>query len=365
MTHSHKLTEIIRPEVLALKAYHVPPATGMIKLDAMENPYTLPASLQNEIAQLAASAPINRYPDPNATGLKTALRKALDVPDPLAVMLGNGSDEIIQIIAMATSGPKATVMSVEPAFVMFRMIATFVNMQYIGVPLKADFSLDIEAMLRMIAQCKPVVIFLAYPNNPTGNLFNIEAIEQIILAAPGIVVIDEAYHAFADTSVMSKLEQYPNLLLMRTLSKLGLAGLRLGLLIGHPQWLHEFEKLRLPYNVGIMTQHITQVVLQHMDVLSAQAEMIKAERRKLQAQLAAFDALEIFPSDANFILFRIKNSADRATDIFKKLKEKGILIKNLDGAHALLDNCLRVTVGTSEENTQFLAALKTLLNQKL
>lgn len=232
MTQAYHPTEIIRPEVLALKAYHVPPATGMIKLDAMENPYTLPLPLPGEIAGLVENAQINRYPDPNATELKAALRNALAIPDSMELMLGNGSDEIIQIIAMATARPNAVLLSVEPAFVMFRMIATFANMQYIGVPLKTDFSLDLDAMLQAIAQHKPAVIFLAYPNNPTGNLFDEKAILQIIQATPGIVVIDEAYHAFAGTSVMDKLEQYPNLLLMRTLSKLGLAGLRLGMLIG-------------------------------------------------------------------------------------------------------------------------------------
>ena len=359
MTQQYNPTEIIRPEVLALKAYHVPPATGMIKLDAMENPYTLPLQLQSEIAGLAESAPINRYPDPNATDLKGALRKALAIPDTMDLMLGNGSDEIIQIIAMATARPNAALMSVEPAFVMFRMIATFANMGYIGVPLKTDFSLDLGAILDAIEEHKPAVTFLAYPNNPTGNLFEEKAILQIIQATPGIVVIDEAYHAFAGASIIDKLEQYPNLLLMRTLSKLGLAGLRLGMLIGRPEWLSEFEKLRLPYNVSVMTQHITQTVLCHMDALQKQAEHIKQERTKLLAQLKSINALEVFPSDANFILFRVSN----ASGIFQKLKQNGILIKNLDGTHALLDNCLRVTVGTPEENAQFLSTLDTILSE--
>lgn len=357
MPHSYNPSDIIRPEVLALKAYHVPPATGMVKLDAMENPYALPQALQSEISIIAAAAPINRYPDPNATDLKTALRKALMIPDQMDVMLGNGSDEIIQIIAMATARPGAIVMSVEPAFVMFRMIATFANMQYTGVPLTADFALDLDAMLEAIARHQPAVIFLAYPNNPTGNLFDENAILKIIEATPGIVVIDEAYHAFADASVIGKLADYPNLLLMRTLSKLGLAGLRLGLLIGRPAWLSEFEKLRLPYNVSILTQRVTQTVLRHMDVLLNQAELIKNERARLHAQLSAIDGLKVFPSDANFILFRVNN----AGDLFHKLKQRNILIKNLDRTHALLDNCLRVTVGTPEENTQFITALKTLL----
>ncbi|SER19699.1 histidinol-phosphate aminotransferase [Nitrosomonas sp. Nm51] len=359
MSYSHKPSDIIRPEILALKAYHVPPATGMVKLDAMENPYALPQALQNEISSLAAGAPINRYPDPNAADLKAALREALTIPDQMDVMLGNGSDEIIQIIAMAAARPGAIVLSVEPAFVMFRMIATFANMQYTGVPLTADFALDLDATLDAIARHQPAVIFLAYPNNPTGNLFDEQAILKIIEATPGIVVIDEAYHAFAGASVMDKLTDYPNLLLMRTLSKLGLAGLRLGLLIGRPAWLTEFEKLRLPYNVSVLTQCVTQSVLCHMDVLLDQAEQIKTERARMFARLTTLKTLEVFPSDANFILFRV----DNATGIFRKLKQRGILIKNLDRTHALLDNCLRVTIGTAEENTQFVTALETLLSE--
>ncbi|MDR4521515.1 MAG: histidinol-phosphate transaminase [Nitrosomonas sp.] len=360
MMHSYQPTDIIRPEILELKAYHVPPATGMIKLDAMENPYTLPEALQSEVAQIAALAPINRYPDPNATELKSALRQTLGIPEFMPIMLGNGSDEIIQIIAMATAKPGAVLLSVEPAFVMFRMIATFANMRYVGVPLKRDFSLDADAMLKAIEQHKPAVIFLAYPNNPTGNLFDKDVLMQIIRATPGIVIIDEAYHAFADASVIDELEQHPNLLLMRTLSKLGLAGLRLGLITGHSAWLNEFEKIRLPYNVSVLTQHITQIALRHIDVLLRQAEQIKVERARMYAQLTAMNTLEVFPSDANFILFRVNH----ATRIFQMLKEKGILIKNLDSAHALLDNCLRVTVGTFEENAQFIATLQNLLNEK-
>lgn len=360
MTQTYRPTDIIRPEILELKAYHVPPATGMIKLDAMENPYALPQPLQDEIAHLAAKAPINRYPDPNATKLKTALRQTLGIPESMSLMLGNGSDEIIQIIAMATAKPGAVLLSVEPAFVMFRMIATFANMRYVGIPLKKDFSLDLDAMLQAIEQHKPAVIFLAYPNNPTGNLFDKNALMQIIQATPGIVVIDEAYHAFADDSVIDQLERYPNLLLMRTLSKLGLAGLRLGLMAGRSIWLNEFEKIRLPYNVSVLTQHITQIALRHMDVLVQQAEQIKVERAAMYAQLHVMDGIDVFPSDANFILFRINN----ATQIFQLLKEKGILIKNLDSAHALLDNCLRVTVGTPEENARFIKTLQNLLNEK-
>jgi len=359
MPNSYNPDQIIRSEILALSAYHVPPATGMIKLDAMENPYPLPALLRDEIARLTASAPINRYPDASAASLKATLRLALTISDDMDILLGNGSDEIIQIIAMAVARPGAVLMSVEPAFVMFRMIATFANIQYVGVPLKKDFSLDLEAMLAAVAKHKPAVIFLAYPNNPTGNLFDAEAILSIIQATSGIVVVDEAYHAFADASLMDKLTQCPNLLLMRTLSKLGLAGLRLGLLIGRSEWLEQLEKMRLPYNVGIMTQLIAEKVLHHTDVLLEQAEAIKSERTKMSTYLGTINDIEVFPSDANFILFRIH----AASQIFQALKQRKILIKNLNGTHPFLENCLRVTVGTPDENSQFCETLHTILSE--
>lgn len=356
MSNFHEPNQIIRPEILALSAYHVPPAIGMIKLDAMENPYPLPSALRNEIAQLTVDSPFNRYPDASAASLKTALRRALDISDEMDILLGNGSDEIIQIIAMAVAKPGAVLLSVEPAFVMFRMIATYANIQYVGVPLTKDFTLDLEAMLAAIAKHKPAVIFLAYPNNPTGNLFDADTILRIIHATSGIVIIDEAYHAFADASLIDSLAQYPNLLLMRTLSKLGLAGLRLGLLVGRHEWLMHFEKMRLPYNVGIMTQLIAEKVLSHTDVLLEQAEAIKSERTKMYKFLGTIKKIKLFPSDANFILFRIP----AASQVFQKLKQQKILIKNLDGTHPLLENCLRVTVGTPDENAQFCTALHTI-----
>jgi histidinol-phosphate aminotransferase len=350
---------VIRPEILALSAYHVPAFDGMVKLDAMENPYSLPPELSEEIARLAARAPFNRYPDASASMLKTALRETLSVPPDMEIMLGNGSDEIIQIIALACAKPGAVLMSVEPSFVMFRMIATFAGMNYAGVPLNPDFSLDLETMLRTIEDRRPAVIFIAYPNNPTGNLFDSHAISRIIEAAPGIVVVDEAYHAFADATFMDSLTRYPNLLIMRTLSKLGLAGLRLGFLAARPEWVSQLEKLRLPYNVGISTQLIATHVLRHLGVLLQQAEATKRERTIMSEQLAALRGVKAFPTDANFILFRITRG--RAGEIFQELKKQGILIKNLDGSHPLLKDCLRVTVGTPDENRQFLAALQASL----
>ncbi|GDX60091.1 MAG: Histidinol-phosphate aminotransferase 2 [Nitrosomonadaceae bacterium] len=353
--------QIIRPEILSLSAYYVQPANLMVKLDAMENPFNLPQSLRNEIAQLTAEAPLNRYPDASASHLKTRLREVLDIPPGMDILLGNGSDEIIQIIALAVAKPGAVLLSVEPAFVMFRMIATFTGMSYAGVLLKDDFTLDLDEMLAAIKQHQPALIFLAYPNNPTGNLFDDTSIVKILDAAPGLVVIDEAYHAFADASLIDRLAHYPNLLLMRTLSKLGLAGLRLGLLIGRSEWLTQLEKLRLPYNVGVATQLIAEKVLQHIDILLQQAASIKAERAVLVRALQAMVGVKVFPTDANFILIRMAD----AGQVFQGLKQRGVLIKNLDGSHPLLKNCLRVTVGTPDENMQFLAALQASIKQPI
>ncbi len=353
-----KPEDIIRSEIVALKAYHVPDSSGMVKLDAMENPYALPADLQAEVAQTAGSAELNRYPDPAATRLKARLREAMLIPPGMGVLLGNGSDEIIQMLTMAVARPGAMVLGLEPSFVMFRMIAAFCGVRFSGVPLKPDFSLDADRTLAAIAEHRPALVFIAYPNNPTGNLFDEAAMTRIIEAAPGMVVVDEAYHAFAGRSFMPRLADYPNLLVMRTLSKLGLAGLRLGLIAGGGAWLSHVDKVRLPYNVNELTQLVAEKVLQHQELLAQQAAAIKAERGRLFDELKRIPGVQPFPSDANFILFR----TGRAEQVFNGLRQRGILIKNLHGSHPSLADCLRVTVGTPEEDARFLDALNETVN---
>ncbi len=346
--------QLIRPEILALHAYHVPVSDGFIKLDAMENPYLVPPFLREEIASRVSHAAINRYPDPNPQALKQKIRALLELPQGMEVLLGNGSDELIQLLAMAVNKPGATLLGVEPSFVMYKMIATFLGMRYAGVPLTQDFSLDMGAMLSAIEREQPALIFLAYPNNPTGNPYSARDIKAIIAAAPGLVVVDEAYYAFADDSFIPHLAEYPNLLVMRTFSKLGMAGLRLGFLAGSELWLNELEKLRLPYNVGVLPQLVAEILLDHHDVLLAQAEQIKQDRSKLAQQLGAVGGVRVYPSAANFLLLRVA----RAKAIFEALKQRGVLIKNLHGSHAMLEDCLRVTVGTPAENERFVAVLK-------
>ena len=350
----------VRPEIRAIHAYHVPDASGMIKLDAMENPYTWPTTMREAWQQRLSETDVNRYPDPAARELSERLKQALDVPEGMEIVLGNGSDEIIQMLAMAVASPDRAIMAPEPGFVMYKMIASFVGMQYIGVPLNSDFTLDLPAMLSAIQAQQPALIFLAYPNNPTGNLFSSSEVKAILEAAEGLVVVDEAYHAFAEHSFMAELGNYPNLVVMRTLSKLGLAGLRLGLLAGPKPWLAEIDKVRLPYNINVLTQVSADFALQNAEVFAEQTAAIRADRAKLMADLESIDSLQVFPSAANFILFRTPQG--RASEIFDKLKQSGILIKNLSPNGGLLNDCLRVTVGKPEENQAFIKALIDALN---
>lgn len=351
--------DVIRPEVLALSAYHVPDSHGMVKLDAMENPYALPDRLREELGRLLASAPINRYPDPGAVQLKARLRETLDLPPGVDVLLGNGSDELIQILTIAVARPGAVVMSPEPSFVMYRLLAQALGVRHVGVPLRADFSLDGPALLDAIAAHRPALLWLAYPNNPTGNLFDRGCMARAIEASPGVVVVDEAYHAFAGDSFLEEAIRRPNVLVMRTLSKIGLAGLRLGLLIGPAAWLGELDKVRLPYNVNVLTQLAADAILAHGDVLEAQAGLLRAAREDLARALRQVEGVEVFPSAANFLLMRVR----RAPRVFEALKRRGVLVKNLSAAHPLLVDCLRVTVSTPQENAVFLEALRAALSE--
>jgi len=242
---------------------------------------------------------------------------------------------------------------------MYSRSAQFAGADFIGVPLKADFTLDLPAMLAAIEEHKPAVVFLAYPNNPTGNLFATEDIEAILraLGDTGIAVLDEAYQPFARQTFMDRLGEFDNLVVMRTVSKLGLAGIRLGYMTAAPALLNEFEKVRPPYNVNVLTQVAAEFVLDHVEVLDAQAASINAERERLVAELAALPGVEVFPSAANFISLRV---ADAAAVCAKLLSEK-VLIKNLSKMHPSLANCIRVTVSTPEENSAFLNGLKAAL----
>jgi histidinol-phosphate aminotransferase len=346
--------KLVRPEVLALSAYHVPDARGMVKLDAMENPYSLPEALRRELAERLARLDLNRYPEPNPRALRELIARTAGVPAGMEVLLGNGSDDLIQIITLALARPGAAMMFPSPTFVMYSVNATLAGMRAVPVPLREDFSLDRDAFVARVREVRPALVFLAYPNNPSGVLYPPADVEVILRAAEGLVVVDEAYHAFAGASFLPRLGEFPNLVVLRTLSKLGLAGVRLGYLAGAPAWLEQFNKVRQVYNVNVLTEAAVSFVLEHLDVLEGQAARIRAGRAELAQALGAMPGVRVFPSQANFVLIRVPEVA--AT--FEKLRRQGVLVKNL---HPGVAGCLRITVGTPDENRILLSAMKEAL----
>lgn len=353
-------SQLIRPEIQALSAYHVPDSGNLIKLDAMENPYRWPDELIDQWLESLRSIELNRYPDPAARALTKQLKTVMQVPDTMQLVLGNGSDELIQMLAVALAQPDAWVLAPEPTFVMYRLIAEVAGMNYLGVPLDENFGLDVPAMLDAITKYQPALVFLAYPNNPTGTLFDREAIEEILRAASGLVILDEAYAPFTDASFMSRLGEFNNLLVMRTVSKMGLAGLRLGLLAGPACWLEELDKVRLPYNINVLTQASALFALEHKAMLDDQAAQIRKDRALLAGSMSALPGIQVYSSAANFILFRVPEG--KCLDVFDSLREQGVLIKNLAAPQGPLVDCLRVTVGTPQQNQAFMAALQRALN---
>ena len=350
---------LVRDEIRALTAYHVAPAQGMVKLDAMENPYRLPAELAAALARRLGEVAVNRYPDPTGAGLKARLREAMGIADSLDILLGNGSDEILQIVTLALARPGAAVLALEPSFAVYRMAAVAAGMRYVGVPLAGDFTLDEAALMTAIARERPALTWIAYPNNPTGNLFPRAAILRAVAASPGLVAVDEAYYPFAGgASMLAEVGKHPNLIVVRTVSKLGLAGLRLGLAIGAAEWLREFEKLRMPYNVGSLNSAAGEFLLGERAALERQTAAIVAERGRLEGALDALPGVTRFASAANFILVRVPDGP-RA---FEALRQRGILVRTFHGSHPLLAHCLRLTVGTLDENTQMLEALAPALD---
>ena len=353
-TRRTRIAATIRADVSALAHYPVTLAEGWIKLDAMENPYPLPDGARQTLATALSSVPVNRYPDGDARTLRKALRDSLDIDPRCGLMVGNGSDELIQIVTAAVAAPGTVVLAPEPSFVMYRRNAVIAHARYVGVPLNADFSLDIDAMLAAIVREHPALVWLASPNNPTGNLFDIGDIERIIAASPGLVVIDEAYYAFANASMLPRVLDFPNVVVVRTVSKIGLAGLRLGYLVGHPDWIEELEKIRPPYNVNSLTQAAVPVLLEYRDAFAAQAATIRCERARVDAALAALSGVRTFATQTNFVLARVPDAAAWN----QTLRDAKILVKNLDGWHPLLAGCLRITVGTPTENDRLIATLR-------
>ena len=355
----------IRAEVRAMHAYQVQDAAGYLKMDAMENPFGLPPALQAALGQRLGQLALNRYPGTRQNDLKAALAAYAGAPEGSALILGNGSDELISLLALACAQPGATVLAPEPGFVMYAMSARLQGLGYVGVPLTPDFELDEAAMLAAIAQHRPAITFIAYPNNPTATLWDEGAVQRIVDAVGaqgGIVVVDEAYQPFASRSWIERMRAEParngHVLLMRTLSKFGLAGVRLGYLIGPRQLVAEVDKVRPPYNISVLNCEAALFALEHAEVFAAQAAEIRAERERIVPLLRAMPGVQkVWDSQANMVLLRVRDAASA----FEGMKARKVLVKNVSTMHPLLANCLRLTVGSPAENAQMLAALQASL----
>ncbi|KQU68386.1 MULTISPECIES: histidinol-phosphate transaminase [unclassified Rhizobacter] len=349
-----RMKRVIRQDIQSMHGYAVQPSAGLVKLDTMENPFPLPPALREALGKRLADVALNRYPAERGDLLRAKLAEHAGMPDDCDIMLGNGSDELISLLALACDVPGNSVLAPLPGFVMYAMSAKLQGLPFIGVPTTADFELDLPAMLSAVREHRPALVYLAYPNNPTANLWDDAAIDAIIEAAPGLVVIDEAYQPFAARDSMARLKRHEHVLLMRTMSKFGLAGVRIGYLIGRKPLVAEVDKLRPPFNISVLNCEAALFALEHVDEYARQAAIIRSERDRLLAALRELPGVQPFPSEANMILARVADSAAA----FAGMKARGVLVKNVAGLHPLLANCLRLTVGTPDENVKMLQALK-------
>jgi histidinol-phosphate aminotransferase len=323
-----------------------------VKLDANESPFPLPGSLRRELLDALQGVSVNRYPDPKADRLRLILAAEHEIA-PGQLVLGNGSDELIQLVLLAVGAAGTTVLAPVPTFSMYELIAKGQGLRFEGVPLGPRFEPDLPGLIEAIERARPKVVFLASPNNPTGGVFSEAEILKILAAAPGLVVVDEAYGPYAGRSMLSHLVDQERLVILHSLSKIGLAGLRIGYVVSHPSLAAELEKVRLPFNVNAFSQAAAALLLAHREWIDANVSEVIRERGRVAKGLTAVPGVEVFPSQANFILLRTTHPSDEVCD---GLLGKGVLVRNLGSAPGLL-RCLRVTVGTREENDRFLEGL--------
>ncbi|MEW6570393.1 MAG: histidinol-phosphate transaminase [Nitrospirota bacterium] len=347
------IKKLVKQNVYELLAYDVKEIPCRTKLDANESPYGLPPDMLRLGDVQALLSGLNRYPDSQAKGLKKQVSRYFGINSE-NLLQGNGSDELIYYLITTFGGP---VLYPVPTFSMYGIITRALNETGIEVPLDEDFDLDVEKILRAIKTKKPRIIFLSSPNNPTGNCFSTERILRVvdITSRKSVVVVDEAYQPFAGKKgFIPVLKDYKNLVLMRTLSKIGLAGLRVGFLIADEEIINEVNKVRLPFNLNSLSQAIAKTVLSKRKVLDSRIKSIVSERDRLYEEMATIKGVRPFPSEANFILFRVEDS----NRVYSDLLKEGILVRNMKG---VIENCLRVTVGTPEENRTFIDTLKEIV----
>ena len=351
-----KLEKLIRDEVLAQKAYPAEMKECRIKLDANESPHELPAPLKATLFARMQDTALNRYPDPGAPSLCKRYGALCGV-DENRVMTGNGSDELIQILCAALARPGARILIPIPTFVMYRIIGLNYGLGVTEVRLDDAFDLDLATMLEKIAGESPALIFLSYPNSPTGNCFSEDRIRAILEASAGVVVVDEAYSNFSGKTLLPLLKQYKNLVILRTLSKVGYAALRIGFLLGAPELLQELNKVRLPYNMNALSQAAAGFFMDEKQAFSELIDRIIEERKNLYVALQKMDGIDPFPSAANFIFF---GCTLNVTHVYEQLIRKGIRIKPFIFPWSSRQ-FIRVTVGSREENEAFIEELKRVI----
>jgi histidinol-phosphate aminotransferase len=352
------IKDLVEKGIFKQSGYIAPEVTGAIKMDANENPISLQEPLKKKLMEEMGRIDLNRYPIAGAPELRNRFAQYYGV-DKDMVMLGNGSDELIQTLCLTLKGKINGVLVPVPAFSMYKIIAVNTGNKVVEVPLDKKFDLDRDAIIGQIKANFPALVFLSYPNSPTGNLFSRDKIEAIIKKTPGIVVIDEAYASFSGRTLLPLLKKYDNLIFLNTLSKLGLASMRLGFLIGNPDIVAQLDKVRLPYNVNSLSQIAANFFLDYQDEFSRQVEEIIKRREELYLGLKEIAGIKLYPSQSNFIFFSCAFDSDR---IYNKLVEEGIIVKNLN-IPPLMPNCMRVTVGNNKENEAFLRALKSVISK--
>lgn len=349
--------DLLRPEIRSLQPYTIEETSARIKIDANESPFDPPGEIMQEVLEEFSRIHVNRYPDPKNTQLKKQISRQLQIETD-QILLGNGSDEVISYLITTFTGQNKGVLYPTPTFSMYGILASILGQPAMGFPMDDHFQIDSKRFIQTIQDRSPQIIFLASPNNPTGNTIPVETILDILKQSRTLVVVDEAYIDFSEhQGCMKFLATYPNLIVLRTLSKIGMAALRIGILTGSPEVVRELEKVRLPYNINTLSQVTASVLLRHPEPLREQIRMIISERKALSHVMSRISALELFPSEANFILFR----TPEADKLYESLLNCGILIRNLNQPGSL-KGCLRVTVGRPEENKEFLKHLQKFYN---
>ncbi|MBI5750209.1 MAG: histidinol-phosphate transaminase [Nitrospinae bacterium] len=355
------ITNLVKKDVRELKPYQVESIQCRIKLDAMENPYPMPESLMRKVMEGVSRVEINRYPDPSASRLKSIISAQTGISLD-SIIIGNGSDELIQMILTIFGEEGDKVLFPAPTFSMYDIISKSLSLETEAVPLREDWELPLDKFLHEIERIKPKVIFISYPNNPTGNCFDRESILKILQKAKGIVVIDEAYYDFSRKTFLPYLKEFKNLIIIRTLSKIGMAGLRIGYLMADKEICRELNKVRLPYNSNSVSQEIASIILENRIEIQKQIEAIILERDRLTERLKEIKGIKPFFSETNFVLFKLVVSEANlkvrdGKDMFLRLANSGILVRNF-GSDSYLKDCLRVTVGTHEEDNKFLDVIQ-------